>query len=429
MERLMQYVWQHRLLLPGDHVTVDGRNVSVIDPGRLNTNAGPDFFNAKVKIDGRVWAGDVEIHVKASDWHRHGHDGNPAYDSVILHVVGRDDTMITRSNGEVIPQMKMDCVPEFSAHYNELVGRAATDLPCGPELGELKSVEITDWLSALMFERIYAKTDRIVSLLDATAGDWQTACYVTVARALGFGVNAEPMERLARNVPLRILHKHSDSLTAVEAILFGQSGLLDSAPTDDFYAGVLRDEYRFYAAKFGLTPSQPLGWKMSRMRPQNFPHRRIALLAKLVAGGYCLFDQVVKTESAEEAMKYFLEEPDGYWAEHFTFGPAAPTRPGALGRRSAALMVINAVVPLMMAYASRHGDDELWERGLGLLYELPPESNSIIALFGGAGIKCRDAAMSQALIQLRRCYCETHKCLYCRFGHRLLAKRALRRGV
>ncbi|MDE5785784.1 MAG: DUF2851 family protein [Duncaniella sp.] len=427
MERLMQYVWQHRLLLPVDLKTVDGRRVSVIDPGRLNTDAGPDFFNAKIRIDGHMWVGDVEIHVRASDWHRHGHDGDPAYDSVVLHVVDRDDTLITRRNGETIPQMVMACAPEFNQRYNDLVGRAATELPCAAEIAGIPPIYISDWLTSLAFERCHEKSDRVLDLLSSMADDWESACYITVARALGFGINGEPMERLARAVPLRILHKHADSIEAVEALLFGQSGLLDRAPAGDGYTAMLRREHAFYVHKFGLQPPQPMGWKMARMRPPNFPHRRIALLAALVTGGYRLLDDIIHVESAEKAIDMFRIPLKGYWSRHFTFGPEAEGPvPSTLSRLSAMGLIINAVVPLIMAYGRRHGDDDMWHRGFQLLTELPPENNSIISLFATAGMKCRDASASQALIQLRRSYCEPRKCLYCRLGHRLLAARARR---
>lgn len=220
MERLMQYVWQHRLLVQTDLVTVDGRRLSIIDPGRLNTDAGPDFFNAKVKIGEHLWAGDVEVHVRASDWHRHRHDGDKAYDSVVLHVVDRDDAQICRSNGEVIPQMRMSCSPEFHRRYHELVDRADIDLPCAREIRGLSPLHLADWITSLAYERLYSKVDHIENLMRQYAGDWEQTCYVILARALGFSTNSEPMERLAMSLPLHFLRKHSDSDVAIEALMF-----------------------------------------------------------------------------------------------------------------------------------------------------------------------------------------------------------------
>ncbi|MDE5989136.1 MAG: DUF2851 family protein [Duncaniella sp.] len=426
MERLMQYVWQHRLLEQTDMVTVDGRKVTVIDPGRLNTDAGPDFFNAKIKLGDAMWAGDVEIHVRASDWHRHRHDADSAYNSVVLHVVDRDDTAIRRHNGEVIPQMVMRCEPEFHVRYHELVDRADIDLPCAGEIKTMDSLRRTDWLTALAYERVYSKTGRVEELLRQYTGDWEQTCYVVLARALGFSTNSEPMERLAMSLPLHFLRKHSDSPLAIEALFFGQGGFLDNAPKADPYVGQLIREHRFFAHKFSLRPLQPLGWKMARMRPHNFPHRRIALLAQLVASDFRLVRRIIQAASVEEVRGLFRQPLNGYWASHFTFGPGSERSFETLSKSSADILIINVAIPLMMAYGEMHGDEEMGLRAMEWLQQLPSENNSIVSLFTGAGIGCKDAFTSQALIQLRRCYCEQRKCLYCRLGHTLLASKARR---
>lgn len=426
MERLMQYVWQHRLLLQSDMVTVDGRRVSVIDPGWLNTGAGPDFFNAKIRIGEHLWAGDVEVHVRASDWHRHGHDGDIAYDSVVLHVVDCDDTSVHRSNGEVIAQMRMACSPEFHARYHELVDRADIDLPCAAEIATMNSLRLSDWLTALAYERVYSKAGHIEELLKRYAGDWEQTCYVVLARALGFSTNSEPMERLALSLPLHFLRKHSDSITAIEALFFGQGGFLEDAPKCDPYVERLVSEHRFFAHKFSLKPLQPLGWKMGRMRPHNFPHRRVALLARMVASDFRMVGRMVKTFDIDELRGLFRQPLDGYWANHFVFGPGSERIYDSLSRSSADILIINVAVPMMVAYGNSHGDESMVTRAMELLQELPAESNSIVALFNSAGLKSVDAFTSQAVIQLRRQYCEVRKCLYCRLGHRLLAQRARR---
>ncbi len=423
----MQYVWQHRLLEQTGLVTVDGRRVSVIDPGRLNTDAGPDFFNAKVRIGDNLWVGDVEVHVRASDWLRHRHDSDPAYDSVVLHVVDRDDAKICRRNGEVIPQMRLCCSPDFHARYHELVDRADIDLPCASELPGLSPIHLSDWITSLAYERVYSKADHIGELLSTYSGDWEQVCYVILARALGFGTNSEPMERLAMSLPLHFLRKHSDSQLAIEALLFGQGGFLEKAPKCDPYVESLVREHRFFAHKFSLRPLQPLGWKLARMRPHNFPHRRIALLATLVSGDSRLVNRIVKSRSVDELRALFGVPLTGYWANHFTFGPGSERSYESLGRSSVDIIIINVAVPLMVAYGNRHGDETMVTRAFELLQELPPESNSIVSLFARAGITCRDAFSSQAVIHLRRNYCEPRKCLFCRLGHRLLAARAVRR--
>ena len=429
MEALMQYVWQHRLYSAAPMATVDGVPVSIIDPGRLNTDAGPDFFNAKVRIGGRLWAGDVEIHVRASDWHRHRHDDDPAYDSVILHVVDRDDTMIRRRNGEVIPQMLMPCNPNLNGEYSRLVGRAAGELPCAAEVAALDSIYVHSWIDALAYERIYEKVDRILTLVDDYRGDWEQATFITLARALGFNLNNEPLERLAKSLPLHVIRKHSDSEIALEALFFGQAGMLTpEVSSREPYAAHLAGEYRFYATKFGLAPIISPGWKMARTRPGNLPQRRIALLTAYAKGGFNMLSRILRARDAEEYARLFEVELSSYWEHHYTFGTESAEAVPALGAASVRILLINVVAPLLMAYGTAHGDRETSDRAIELLQSLPAEHNRLVSLFSQAGIRPRDAFTSQALIQLRRGYCEAHKCLYCRFGHRYLSQRALRQS-
>lgn len=425
----MQYIWQYRLWLQQDMVTVDGRRVQVIDPGRLNTDAGPDFFNAKIKIDGQLWAGDVEIHVRASDWHRHHHDNDKAYDSVILHVVEKDDCGIVRSDGSVIAQLRMPCSPTFHESYRQLVGNAVcgNELPCIDEIKAMDKLHLSGWIDTLAYERLYRKSDRILSLLNRFAGDWEQTCYVTFARALGFGTNSEPFERLAMSIPLRFMGKHSDSQLSIEALLFGQSGLLDDvAGSTDAYIEMLVKEYRFLAGKFDLQPIKSPGWKMSRMRPANFPHRRIAYLASMVFGGFRLMSRIIDVTSMEDACRLFDIEISGYWSTHFTPGNGmeSKSQTSALSRGSIYSLIINVVVPLLHAYGVSTGNEDYETRAFDLLHGMKAESNSIVAMFQHAGVACNDAFTSQALIELRKEYCETRKCLYCRIGHRMLSKKA-----
>lgn len=427
MEALMQYVWQHRLWPQRRMSTVDGRQVTVIDPGRLNRSSGPDFFNAKIKIGSQMWAGDVEIHVRASDWHRHGHDGDAAYDSVILHVVGRDDVPIRRRNGEIIPQMLMDCSTAIHEQYMSLTGRSDLDMPCADTVRAMQPLYVADWLTTLLMERLYEKSDRIEALLKRTAGDWESACYVTVARALGFGLNAEPMERLALSLPLNLLFKHTDSPLAVEALFFGMSGLLDQAPADEPYVAQLRSEFGFLSKKFGLRPSGALGWKTGGMRPASSPHRRIATLAAMVFSGFRIMGDLTSVATEEDAARLFDITLSGFWQSHYTFNHANTCPPPrALSRASVSILIINVVAPMIMAYGLARGDEEAPSRAVELLEQLRPENNYIVSMAGRAGIIARSAADSQALIQLRRGYCEQRKCLYCRFGRRMLSEAAAR---
>ncbi len=420
MEGLLQYIWQHKLWLSEDMVTGDGRKVRVIDPGLLNTDAGPDFFNAKVEIDGHLWVGNVEIHVRASDWKRHHHDEDPAYDNVILHVVEKDDAPVYRTGGEIIPQVALRVSPRFNECYDRLVN-AKVELPCASRLKEIPQLTVTEWIEALAFERLHSKVDRVRELYERFHGSWEDICYVMLARTLGFGINNDAFERLARVTPLRLLHKHSDSILQVEALLFGQAGLLNGAYSDDTYFQQLTREYAFLANKFSLRPIEGTAWKLFRSRPQNFPFRRIALLAQFIQGGFNLMNDILNADDTKALRQLFDIELSGYWTTHYSFGKPSPGAGRALSDSSIDIVLINTVAPLYYARGEMTDDYGMTDRAIALLEDIRPERNSIVALFTGAGIKCEDALTSQALIQLRRNYCETRKCIYCRLGHRLLA--------
>ena len=421
MEGLLQYIWQHKLWLSEDMVTNDGRRVRVIDPGLLNTNAGPDFFNAKVEIDGHLWVGNVEIHVRASDWKRHHHDEDPAYDSVILHVVEKDDAPVHRINGELIPQVELRVSPRFNECYDRLIN-ATVELPCAARIKEVPQLTVTEWIEALAFERLHGKVDRVRELYDRYNGSWEDICYVMLARTLGFGINNDAFERLARVTPLRLLHKHSDSILQVEALLFGQAGLLNGAHDSETYYQQLTREYAFLANKFSLRPIEGSAWRLFRSRPQNFPYRRIALLAQFVHGGFNLMNDILDAAGDTSALRELFDvELSGYWATHYSFGKPSPSAGRALSSGSIDIVLINVVAPLYYARGEMTDDYTMTDRAIELLEDLRPERNSIVTMFQNAGIRCDNALTSQALIQLRRSYCEARKCIYCRLGHRLLA--------
>ena len=420
----MQYVWKHRLWRSEDMVTNTGKKVRVVDPGLLNTDAGPDFFNAKIEIDGHMWVGNVEMHYRATDWKRHHHDSDKAYDSVILHVVAKDDAPVRRTNGELIPQLVLEVSPQFNADYASLVG-ATIEVPCAEKIKQVPHLTIVEWVEGLAFERLHGKVERIHQLLDSFNGSWEDVCYVTLARNFGFGINNDAFERLARRTPLRLLGKHSDSVLQIEALLFGQAGMLDAQkPGMDSYYNQLCTEYAFLSNKFQLTPMEKESWKLFRIRPQNFPYRRIAMLAQFIEGGFRMMNRILEAEGEKEMRALFEVELSGYWTKHYTFGKPNERATATLSRSSIDIILINTVAPLLYAYGELTGNYEMTDKAIKLLEDLRAESNSIVSHFVSYGIDCPDALTSQALVQLKREYCDARKCIYCKIGHHLLSKAA-----
>lgn len=420
----MQYVWKHRLWRSEDMVTNTGKKVRVVDPGLLNTDAGPDFFNAKIEIDGHMWVGNVEMHYRATDWKRHHHDSDKAYDSVILHVVAKDDAPVRRTNGELIPQLVLEVSPQFNADYASLVG-ATIEVPCATKIKQVPHLTIVEWVEGLAFERLHGKVERIHQLLDSFNGSWEDVCYVTLARNFGFGINNDAFERLARRTPLRLLGKHSDSVLQIEALLFGQAGMLDAQKQGmDSYYNQLCTEYAFLSNKFQLTPMEKESWKLFRIRPQNFPYRRIAMLAQFIEGGFRMMNRILETEGEKEMRALFEVELSGYWTKHYTFGKPNERATATLSLNSIDIILINTVAPLLYAYGELTGNYEMTDKAIKLLEDLRAESNSIVSHFVAYGIDCPDALTSQALVQLKREYCDARKCIYCKIGHHLLSKAA-----
>ena len=420
----MQYVWKHRLWRSEDMVTNTGKKVRVVDPGLLNTDAGPDFFNAKIEIDGHMWVGNVEMHYRATDWKRHRHDSDKAYDSVILHVVAKDDAPVRRTNGELIPQLVLEVSPQFNADYASLVG-ATIEVPCATKIKQVPHLTIVEWVEGLAFERLHGKVERIHQLLVSFNGSWEDVCYVTLARNFGFGINNDAFERLARRTPLRLLGKHSDSVLQIEALLFGQAGMLDAQkPGMDSYYNQLCTEYAFLSNKFQLTPMEKESWKLFRIRPQNFPYRRIAMLAQFIEGGFRMMNRILEAEGEKEMRALFEVELSGYWIKHYTFGKPNERATATLSRSSIDIILINTVAPLLYAYGELTGNYEMTDKAIKLLEDLRAESNSIVSHFVAYGIDCPDALTSQALVQLKREYCDARKCIYCKIGHHLLSKAA-----
>ncbi|MBP3642023.1 DUF2851 family protein [Parabacteroides johnsonii] len=418
MERLLHYVWKYKLYTATPLITTEGRPVQVIDPGMQNTDAGPDFFNAKIKIDGTLWVGSVEIHDKSSDWLLHHHDTDKAYDCVILHIIGFHDFQPVRTNGNPIPQMLLTVPENILRSIDWLLYREAA-LPCLDHITGIAPLHIACWMEALLSERLERKTHDIFLLLDAYQTDWNEVFYITLTRNFGFGVNNDAFERLAKSLPLRCIQKQRSSHSQIEAMLFGQAGMLEEE-NDDHYYRLLQREYDFLRHKFSLSPMEDFVFKNLRTRPVNFPYLKVAQLAALWVRYDTLFSAILEARSTGEIKKYFRIPPSGYWETHYHFRYASPRKEKTIGENALNILLINTVVPMLFAYGLHNKRPEYCERATRLLESIPPEKNTIVTTFYNAGITVRHAGDSQALIQLKREYCEKKKCLYCRIGFRML---------
>ena len=426
MEKLLHYAWKHRMLPAGALFADTGERLDIIDPGLHNNNAGPDFFNAKIKIDGQLWTGNVELHERASDWHRHGHDADPAYENVVLHVCGKLDAEARTRSGRRLTQLQMDTPEEVKRRYRELL-EEETYPPCYRILPHIGPLTMHSWMSALTAERLEEKTARIDGWLERTGGDWERAFFITLARSFGFGVNAEAFEEWAFRLPLTAVAKHRDDIFQLEAFFMGQAGLLDDetvAPERrDGYFERLKGEYAFLSHKFGLQPMAVKAWRFLRMRPQNFPHVRLSQLADLYHARRIGFSHLLEAPDAAAMRELMRATVTDYWKTHYSFGRESARRDKTLQGASLDLLVVNAAAPLLFAYGRSHMDETLCERAFELLEQTRPERNHITRSWELAGVKAASAADSQALIRLKHAYCDRRDCLRCRFGAAYLGGR------
>lgn len=420
MERLLHYVWKYKLYGVSPLTTTDGLPVQVIDPGMQNTDAGPDFFNAKVKIADTLWAGGVEIHDKASDWMVHHHDKDKAYDAVILHVTGYADVEVTRTTGELIPQLILQ-VPDSVARNIDWLLYRETPVPCLGYIRQIEPFHLSSWLEALLSERLERKTHDVFSLLTQYANDWNEVFYITLTRNFGFGVNNDAFERLAKSLPLRCIQKQRSSHSQIEALLFGQAGMLTEKEGDHYYR-FLQREYEFLRHKFGLTPLDESIFRSLRIRPAGFPYLKLAQLAAIWVQHDTLFSAILEAGTTGQIKKFFRIFPSEYWETHYHFRYPSPKKEKFMGEGSLNILLINTVVPMLFAYGLYSKQPEYCERATRLLESIPPEKNSIVSAFSQSGVFIQHAGDSQALIQLKREYCEKKKCLYCRIGFRMLKR-------
>ena len=420
MEQLLHYVWKHKIFPLKELKTTTGQQVEVIDTGLANTDAGPDFFNAKLKLDGVLWIGNIEIHERSSDWFKHGHHADTGYNSVILHIASEIDTEISRSNGERIPQIQLICPEAVRTNYKELLETDSYP-PCYRIIPSLPPFTAHSWMTALQMERFEQKATLLNERLKRCQGNWEDAFFITLARNFGFGLNGDAFETWAHRLPFRAVDKHRNDLFQIEAIFFGQAGILEDSDGDGYYLR-LKKEYTYLQHKFELIPMDASLWRFLRLRPANFPHIRIAQLACLYHRAYGLLSRIMETETLQGVRDILKGGTSEYWLTHYTFGGSSPSRPKTLSNTSLDLLIINTVVTFLYAYGLHKGNRVLCARAGSFLEELKAENNYITRMWEQCGMKASNAADSQALIQLKKEYCDKKKCLYCRIGYEYLKR-------
>lgn len=418
MENILHYVWKYRLF-QGNLETTDGIPVEVIDVGLPNTNAGPDFFNVKLKLNGDLWAGNVEIHHSSDDWEKHNHHSDANYNSVILHIVEKINKDVYTKEGKKVPQCIIKYPQHIKDNYEYLI-YAKTDIPCSNFISSIPSIHVTSWINNLLVERLQRKTKHIEILLERFNNSWEDVLYVLLSRNFGFGLNSDSFERLALSLPYRYIQKQGDNISHIEALLFGQAGMLkDNANADDYFR-FLQQEYKFLQSKYTLIPLDAFVFKTLRSRPTAFPQIRIAQLAALLYNVKSLFAKIISCEDIGKLRLMLHVNASKYWQTHYSFGVLSDKKSKYLGDSSLNIILINTIVPILFAYGKSINNESYCERSFKFLESIKPEQNSITKRFSSLGIPLVSALDSQALIQLKREYCELRKCLFCRIGHRLL---------
>ncbi|HRO42176.1 MAG TPA: DUF2851 family protein [Flavipsychrobacter sp.] len=422
-EMLFQFIWQYSLYNPVGLQTTNGEAITVIHPGKRHTNAGPDFEEARIKIGDTILVGNVELHIKTSDWNKHHHSSDQKYQNIILHVVYKDD--VAKEEGFFEKMELEQHIPDYVIkQYTNLI-QTTQPIACARQLTKVNSIVKESWLNRLLAERWEQKLKDWTDTLEQSAGDWRNLLYWRMAANFGFKVNATPFLMLARSLPVNILAKHKESMMQIEALLFGQAGMLDS-DFEEAYPNELKKEYQYLKQKYKLQPIAAHLWRFMRMRPPNFPTVRIAQFAGLVHKSLHLFSQIVEKGTAKEVYPLLQVTASAYWTNHYRFDEIQKRAyPKALGADSIDNIIINTIAPVQFLYAHYHGTAANQESALQLLSSVNAESNNIVAIWNEHNWMPENAAQSQALIQLFNNYCSNKRCLECSIGLGIIKSRPI----
>ncbi len=421
-ERLLQFIWQFQYFNKGELTTSAGEKIQIIFPGHYNTNQGPDFTDAKIKIGNTIWAGSVELHLEANDWNKHNHEGDKNYKNVILHVVVNRNTIPV--NTIPVLELKDRISSLLMQRYEELMN-AESFIPCQESISTVKYLVWQSWKERLLAERMLRKTKAVESFQQQNKDHWEESFWWLIARNFGIKVNADAFEAIAKSISINILAKHKNQIHQVEALLFGQAGLLEQRAIQKFshnaeeYPTLLQKEYSFLQKKYKLKPVH-IPVHFLRMRPMNFPTVRLAQLAVLITESSHLFSKIKEAKSIEDVKKLFTITANDYWHYHYKFDEPTEFKKKKLGKAMIENIIINTVCPVLFAYGNHHKDESYKQKALKWLEEVSAESNSITRGFVNLGIENNNAFDSQALLELKNEYCNRKRCLECSVGNFLL---------
>jgi len=424
-EEFLHYLWKYSLYNQEKLVDTEKNRIIVLDPGVYNRDSGPDFFNARISIDGTVWAGNIEIHTRSSHFDMHGHQHDPVFNNVILHVVAENDKRVFNSRGDEVLTAEIQFDDSYYEKYTSLVNNPYI-IACQDDLRKMDAVPVRHWLNSLIIERLQTKSESILKIFAGTGNDWDESFYRLLTRYFGFRVNTEPFGMLAAALPFRIIRKHTDNIFQIEALLFGTAGFLETglfkeALSDEYYLNLIK-EYSVLSAKYSLQPLHGWLWKFSRLRPSNFPTVRLSQLATMLAISGGLFSRVLEATDIKQIKRLFDVSASTYWDDHFIFGKKSRSFSKHAGSQAADILLINSVIPLIFVYGQCRDSQEICEKALSFLEDIAPEENIITSEWETAGIIAESAFYSQALIQLRNEYCKKRKCLDCRIGNKIISQ-------
>ncbi len=417
-EEFLHFIWKQKLFHQNNLKSNCNKNIEVINPGELNRDAGPDFFNAKIKIDGILWVGNIEVHQNIRDWNFHGHHLDKAYDNVILHVVSEGDGETFRTNGEQIPIVHLSWSGDLWDNYLELQEKSDW-LSCKGKLKYINPIEFSFWKERMLIERLEQRSLQMKTFLEATKSNWDEVFYFLLFRSFGFGVNSEPFERLARSISLNVLLKYADNRMLIEAILFGQAGFLKEEYQDE-YLKRLKQDYLFLKQKHQLNGLVKHDWKFLRLRPSNFPTIRLSQLADIICEIKGVFGRLVNAENLKEIKAYLNAEVSEYWETHYLPDQQSEKINKKLGDGSKNLIIINTIIPYLFLFGKFTNSHEVKDKAILWLDSMKPEQNSIVRRWEENEILIKSAGDSQALIYLSNNYCKKNKCLHCNIGHKVL---------